>query len=237
MAATPSRQIRDLQRAESRAPSVRRPVLTPPTVDRVPPVPPSPSSGVITATRTPPVTISIESVVTGDDADKMWETYRVNFEPLAELAALQHMFTKEEVLAELENPKIHKIVGWEGAEPVGLGMVTNHLQSVPQISPEFLRSRYPEHAARDAIYYGIFVAVSHAQRGLTLFNRLYTELWQIAAQANGVLAFDISKFNRDAFDTDSLTQRIAASFPKSSVGIADQQTWYVAELPLPIPTP
>lgn len=204
-------------------------------VERVPPVPPSPSSGVNFEARSLPVTISIESVVTGDDAEKMWETYRINFEPLTELAVLQHMFTKDEILGELANPEIHKIVGWEGAEPVGLGMVTNHLASVPQISPEFLRSRYPQHAERNAIYYGIFVAVSQHHRGLTLFNRLYTELWQIAAEDNGVLAFDICKFNRDAFDTDSLTQRIAASFPKSSVSMADQQTWYVAELPHPIP--
>ena len=236
MASPPSRQRPSRERSQTRGRNDPRPVLTPRHRERALPVAPEPAGGSIIE-RYPtkaPVTVSIESVVTGDNAEKLWETYRANFAPLAELAMLQHMFPREEILAELANPRIQKIVGWEGADPVGLGMVTNHLESVPQISPDFLRGRYPDHAARDAIYYGILVAVSQQHRGLTLFNRLYTELWQIAALDGGVLAFDICQFNREAFDTDALTARIASSFPDSSISTVDQQTWYLAELPTPI---
>ncbi|MEQ9162067.1 MAG: hypothetical protein RLN74_05120, partial [Ilumatobacter fluminis] len=78
------------------------------------------------------------------------------------------------------------------------------------------------------------VMVSPDHRGRTLFSRLYTEMWQVPARAGGVLAFDICDFNRMAFDTDSLTQRIADQFPEASVDVVDRQTWYVAELPKPI---
>lgn len=182
-----------------------------------------------------PVTISFESSVTGADAERLWEAYRRNFEPLEELAILQHMFERSEVLEELANPKITKIVGWEGDIAVGIGMLTSHLESVPQISPRYLRAKYPDHAANDTIFYGILVAVSPEHRGLTLFNRLYTEMLQIPARAGGVMAFDICEFNRLAFDADSLMQRVAGSFPGARVDMVDRQTWYVAELPHPLP--
>jgi hypothetical protein len=181
------------------------------------------------------ITITYERSVIGATADALWEAYRANFEPLASLAILQHFYSRDEMLAEFANSRILKIVGWQEDAPVGLAMVTNSLDDVPQISPRFLRDRYPEHAARDAIYFGILVMVAPGLRGMTLFSRLYTELWQVPALAGGVLVFDICEFNRQLFDTDALTGRIASNFPRSAVQILDQQTWYVAELPEPIP--
>lgn len=182
-----------------------------------------------------PISITHESSITGAAAEALWESYRENFEPLAELAILQHLYTRDEMLAEFANPRILKIVGWQGGVPVGLGMVTNSLEDVPQISPRFLRARYPQHAERNTIYFGILVMVAPGLRGRTLFSRLYTELWQVPATAGGVLVFDICDFNRDAFQADALAQRIADSFPRSDLQVLDRQTWYVAELPEPIP--
>lgn len=180
------------------------------------------------------VSITFETVVDGEDAERLYEAYRLNFEPLEELAILQHCFTRDEVLTELADPSITKIVGWEGLTPVGLGMVTNRLESVPQISPRYLRAKYPDHAALDRIFFGILVAVSPEHRGMTLFNRIYLEMWNIPAKAGGVLIFDICEFNRLAFDTDALVGRIGSNFAMSEVGIIDRQTWYAAELPNPI---
>ena len=135
----------------------------------------------------------------------------------------------------MANPRIVKIVGWQGDAPAGLAMVTNSLDDVVDISPAFLRARYPRQAARDAIYVGMLVMVNQPLRGRTLFGRLYTELWQIPALAGGVLVFDMCDFNRTMFDIDALTQRIAETFPHSDVQVLDRQTWYVADLPEPIP--
>ena len=182
-----------------------------------------------------PILITHESTITGREADALWEAYRTNFKPLAELAILQHLYSQDEVLAELANPHITKIVGWVGDEPVGLAMVTNSLEDVPQISPAFLRAKYPDHAARNAIYVGILVMVAPGVRGLTLFGRLSTELWQVPALVGGVLVFDVCDFNREVFGAEKLAQRIADNFPRSAVDVLDRQTWYVAELPEPIP--
>ena len=181
--------------------------------------------------------ITHERHIDGEVAEALWEAYRENFSALAELAMLQHLYPREEILAELANPDILKIVGWQDGRPVGLGMVTNVLEAVPQISPEFLRAKYPEHAARQAIYFGILVMVSPRVRGRTLFGRIYTELWQVPATDGGVLAFDVCEFNRTMFDADALAGRIASQFPRAHVGVVDRQTWYVAELPEPLPQP
>ena len=189
----------------------------------------------VTHVAAAPVTITHELSITGAKAEALWQAYRTNFEPLAELAVLQHFYTRDEVLAELANPRITKIVGWQDGEPVGLAMVTNSLEDVPQISPAFLRAKYPQHAATNTIYFGILVMVAPGSRGRTLFGQLYTELWQVPATAGGVLVFDICEFNRETFGADKLIQRIADNFPRSAVQVLDRQTWYVAELPEPIP--
>src|SRR5262245_9853842 len=57
-----------------------------------------------------PIAITHERCVVGDDAEALWEAYYENFAPLAELAILQHVYPREEILAELANPDILKIV-------------------------------------------------------------------------------------------------------------------------------
>src|SRR5690606_7767558 len=112
---------------------------------------------------------------------------------------------------------ILKLVAWQGGRPIGLGMVTNSLEDVAEVSPPFLRGRYPELAARDAIYVGMVVLVSPRVRGLTVFSRLYTEMWQVPARRRGVLVFDVCEFNRLMFAVEDLAKRIAGNFPRSSV--------------------
>lgn len=184
-----------------------------------------------------PVHVSEERVVTGDVADELWRQYWANFEPLQALAVQKQHSDRDEFLALLANPRVVTFVGWEHDRPVGMAMITNSLEDVPELSPAFLRARFPEQAARDAVYVGIYVMVDPAHRGVTLFHRLYMACWQLAAKARGVLVVDTCQFNRTTFDTDNLAQRIGAGFPNCTVSVIDQQTWYAAELPEPLPEP
>lgn len=184
-----------------------------------------------------PVRISMERTVTGEVADELWRQYWANFAPLRSLAVQKQHSDREEFLALLAHPEVITYVGWEGSRPVGMAMITNSLEDVPELSPDFLRARFPEQAARDAIYVGIYVMVDPEHRGITLFHRLYMECWQLAARARGVLVVDTCEFNRTTFDTDALARRIGEGFPNCTVSILDRQTWYAAELPEPLPDP
>jgi hypothetical protein len=202
-----------------------------------PPVPPAARSGSVLDRHpvAPPISITHERSITGELAEELWEGYLENVEPLAEVAVLRHLDSHDEMLAQFANPRILKLVAWQGARPIGLGMVTNCLEDVVEISPAFLRLKYPEHAARNAIYVGMLVMVSSAQRSLTAFSRLYLELWQVPARAGGILVFDVCDFNRQTFGVDEMSRRIASNFENSSVEVLDRQTWYVAHLPEPLP--
>jgi hypothetical protein len=204
-----------------------------------PPAPPRQDRGSLLDSRppAPPVTVTTERVIAGELADELWAGYLASVGPLAELAVLKHVDSRTDVLALLANPRVVKLVAWQGGRPVGLGMVTNDLETVVEISPAYLRARFPEHAARDAIYVGMLVMVLPGVRGLTVFSRIYHELWNVPAKADGILVFDVCEFNRTMFDTDALTGRIASNFPNSSFDVLDRQTWYVAHLPEPLPTP
>lgn len=182
-----------------------------------------------------PVTITHETVITGHTADVLLAMHLASFAPLDELAIQRQTGDERELRAVFADPRFTKIVAWKLGQPVGLGVLTNHLDLIPELSPAFLRARYPHHAARDAIYIGIYVTVSSEHRGITLFSRITTEMWNVPAKADGILVFDICEFNREMFATDQLTLQIASAFPRSRVSTVDRQTWYVAELPEPVP--
>ena len=184
--------------------------------------------------ESPAVDITYETMVEGADAELLWQHYWANFEPLADVSVQRQVSDYEEMIELFANPRVLKIVAREAGRPVGFVMITNSLEDVPELSPRFLRRRYPEHAARDSIYVGIYVAVEPSHRGITLSYRLYLECWQLVANQSGVLVIDVCEFNRRTFDTDVLLRQIARAFPNSNVAELDRQTWYGMELPEPM---
>jgi hypothetical protein len=178
--------------------------------------------------------MSRELAIEGDRAETLWEMYRDAFAPLESLAIQQHLWSREEILAELANEDIVKFVGWSDDLPVGMAMLTRNLDIVPMISPTFLRNRFPDHAARDAIFYGIMIFVRHGYRGKTLFARLGTHVAQETARSSGVILFDICSFNRENGSVDENLGRLARPFVNSSMSMVDQQSWFAVDLPSPL---
>lgn len=175
-----------------------------------------------------------ELVIDGERAEALWEMYREAFVPLEALAVQQHLWSKREIIDELANDQIVKFVGWNGDTPVGMCMITHNLELVPMISPSFLRLRFPEHARRDAIFYGIMIFVSTGYRGKTLFARLGTHMAQETALHSGVVLFDMCSFNRENGSLDVNLGRLARPFAHSSMSLVDQQSWFAVELPEPL---
>jgi hypothetical protein len=177
-----------------------------------------------------------ELVIDGDRAEALWEMYREAFEPLETVAIQQHLWSKEDVLAELADDRIVKFIVSNDDGPVGMCMITNSLDLVPMISPVFLRSLYPQHAERDAIFYGIMIFVKAGSRGRTTFARLGAHMAQEAALSGGVVVFDMCRFNRESRALDDNLLRLSAPFKNSSMSVVDQQTWLAVELPEPLAT-
>jgi hypothetical protein len=163
----------------------------------------------------------------------LWRHYEDAFAPLRELALLNHLYDRDSFEKLADDPSVHKVIGWSRGVPVGLGMVTSHLEVVPQISPPFLRRRFPDHGDRNAIFFGILVFVAPHHRSTTMFARIVTGMGQVTAEHDGVIVFDVSHHNQ-TLGVDEQLERVASWFPSSRFSQIDTQAYYAAELPRPI---
>lgn len=179
--------------------------------------------------------ITIENRVDPALIPELWRIYSDSFEPLREVALLDHCYSREVFDDLIRDERVFKVIGWLEGRPVGVAAVTNQLEKVPQISPPFLRRRYPEHAARNAIYFGVFVCVDESVRMSSMFARLLAGIGQVAAAHGGVIVFDVSAHNCEA-KVDQMIGKVAGWFDDSTFARIDAQYYFAAELPRPLQT-
>ncbi len=137
-----------------------------------------------------------ETVLTGAPAKALYRLYRPAFEPLKVRSAARQVLTRSEFLDQMRDERIDKYVAWEnGSEPIGMITLTRDLESVPWISPEYFAARYPDHWARNAVYYlGIILAHprNHTARFLDTIVRLSLEP---LANDRALIAYDMCHYN------------------------------------------
>lgn len=133
-------------------------------------------------------------------SDQLWPIYATAFEPLRTQAAARHVLTRSEFDAELDDPRITVYVATDDDRPLGLATLTNDLDAVPWISPDYYRSRYPEEAARQAIYYIPFACTDTSRARPGVFWLLTQAFCAPAVETAGVLAYDICASNNASLD-------------------------------------
>lgn len=175
--------------------------------------------------------VTVERVPARESWTDLWDLYFDAFEPLQELALLNHLYPRADFEAMLADERVSKLIAWVEGAPVGLAMITNELELVPQISPRFLHARYPEQAADRAVFFGIMVFVADSHRRSTTFARLIAGMGQITAEASGVVVFDICRHNLAAIELDKQIASISRWFPGSSFEQIDEQHYFAATLP------
>ena len=194
-------------------------------------MPPTPSSPPATTARRRHAVVTAEHLPDRSGWDALWEMYADAFEPLQELALLCHLYPRDEFEALLADDRIIKIIARADGVPVGMAMVTNELAIVPQISPPFLHKRYPDEAARSAVFFGIMVFVAESHARSSVFPRLVAGMGQVTAEASGVIVFDICRHNLDTLDLHRQIETIAHWFPGATFDRIDEQAYFGARLP------
>ncbi len=71
------------------------------------------------------------------------------------MAALDPLRDVEDLLRLLARPRVTKALAWSEGELVGVSFVTNDIDSVPGISAEFFRARYPTETDDGTLWYVI----------------------------------------------------------------------------------
>ncbi len=171
--------------------------------------------------------ITLESTIDDTAIETFYRLYLAAFEPLRTRAAARHVLTAEEFAADMRDPRIDKyVVRDDAGDPVGLTTLATDLAAVPWISPEHLAARYPEHAARGAVYY-LGVTLVHPTRGRGAFALATEAVTRRRTEDRAVCGYDVCAVN----DAGHLGRSLAKIFQRDRVSLQrmDVQTYYAAD--------
>jgi hypothetical protein len=127
--------------------------------------------------------------------DECYAWYREAFEPLLTAAAGRHMLTPGEFAAEMADERIDKYVARVEDRAVGLTTLTNDLTSVPWIEPVFYLDRYPDEAARGALFYLGFTLIDPSADTFGVFKEMMDAFCRRVTAVRGVCGFDFCDYN------------------------------------------
>jgi hypothetical protein len=154
-------------------------------------------SGAPTMT-TDPIVVTAESTIDSGTAEAVWDLYRVAFGDLQERAAARHLLNWRDFALEVLDTRVVKYVArTTGGRIAGLCTLSNDLDTVPWISPELYRARYPAHFARRAVFYCGIAMVHPDARSTSAFPDMLAAFGRDIAAAGGILAADMCRVNVD----------------------------------------
>jgi len=169
-------------------------------------------------------------VVPAEEAKRLYPHYEAAFGPLREAAAARHVLTLGEFVEEMEDPRIDKWVATAEADDsfLGLSTLARDLEAVPWASPDYYAARYPEHAARDAIWYLGFTMTSSGVQQNGVFAAMLTAMTEAAVEARVVVGWDMCGANIASGLNAAIMARLAEAAAAPSAQI-DVQTYYSAD--------
>ncbi len=178
------------------------------------------------------IRVSVELTIETDQMEVFYEMYLTAFGSLRTKAVGRQVLTHEEFVAEMADPRVWKYIAWDDQDkPQALSTLTRALDTIPWISPEYFAARYPEHTARNAVYYLGFVLTRPKIGGHLVLLRLLSAVIEQLAADRAVCGFDICLVNNAtmhfARQLGTLTRRQAGASTES----IDTQTYYSTTFP------
>jgi hypothetical protein len=181
----------------------------------------------VTSADTQQVPITVETAIDPATAEAFYDLYRAAFGELQAEAVARQLLHRDEFLEEMHDPRVHKYVAWgPDGEPIGMSTLTNHLETVPWISPAYFERHYPEAFARGAVYYVGFTLVRSADRRQRVFGAMVAAMGEVLAAERAVVGWDICAFNDDGFGFGEHTARLLGRSGDVTVRPIDRQTYY-----------
>lgn len=172
--------------------------------------------------------VTIEAAVDDVHAEEFYQLYLAAFGPMRTRAAARQVLHRDEFMADMTDSRVHKYVGWHEGRPITLATMTHHLETVPWISPDFYRARFPEHAARNAIFYLGFILAHPSSQVHQALEQMVEVGVRRLVEAHAVCAFDVCAYNDI---TRSFTARMTQMLHRHSevrVMRLDNQQYYGA---------
>lgn len=165
---------------------------------------------------------------TSGTPESFYALYLNAFGPLRTRAAARQVLHRHEFFAEMTDPRVWKYVAWsaDGA-PIAMATMTKRLETVPWISPEYFQNLFPDHAARDAIYYLGFTLVDPRNRDSRVFEEMFRLGMRRLIDDRAVCAWDLCAYNRDLGFAERI-ETLLHRWADLEVFEVDAQTYYAA---------
>ena len=190
--------------------------------------------------RLKPVSITVETHIDLDTAQSLYEFYLEEFGELATKAVARQVLHKHEFMDAMDDERVHKYLARDQqGQVVAMCTLTSHLETVPWVSPAYFTHRYPEHAARGAVYYLGFVLVRRQCRRSRLFRQLIERVVEVLVSERAVCSYDICGLNDDHMLGGNI-EALLHGISDVEVAPVDAQTYYTAMFtgdPHPTETP
>jgi hypothetical protein len=182
------------------------------------------------ATGIPSTTIRTIGAVDDVTAHRFYQLYLETFGELAIRAVNRHLLRREEFLAVMVDPRIDKIVieDDETHELIAMCTLTNHLETVDWVSPEYFAHHYPDHWSRGAVYYLGFSLVASRRRRAALFTELMQHVTRTLVAKDAMCSYDICMFNNETIGLGDAVKAIVTTTAPVDVRAVDTQTYYTA---------
>jgi hypothetical protein len=175
--------------------------------------------------------VSVETVLTGADADAAWQTYRDSLAPLSGVAAMKQTLSEAELRRVVGDARIRKYVGRDEAGQVVAVLTLTTELSTENISTTFFRGRYPEHHAAGRLHYLGFLVVRPEAQARGLIMMLVARVTGDLEDAGGVVAFDVCGYNDETFAFARLCRLVSSRTRPTNLVTLDVQTYYAMEVP------
>jgi hypothetical protein len=181
-------------------------------------------------TREPSTTIRTLTEIDDVTARRFYALYVETFGELAIRAVNRHLLRRDEFMAVMVDPRIDKIVIEDDTthELIAMCTLTNHLETVDWVSPEYYAHHFPDHWARGAVYYLGFSLVSSRRRRTQLFTELTAHVTRTLVAMDAMCSYDICMFNNETVGLGDAIESIVTSTAPVDVRAVDTQTYYTA---------
>jgi len=173
--------------------------------------------------------LTIEPVIDDETAERFYKLYVDTFGDLATRAVARQLLHEHEFMEEMRDCRVDKILVWDdNDEAIGMCTLTNHLETVPWISPDYFAYHYPDHAARSAVYYLGFIMVAQGHRRGHMFMAMIRRVVEIINAENGMCAYDICGYNDEVLGLSHATASLLRSLGNFETEAIDTQMYYRA---------
>jgi hypothetical protein len=174
------------------------------------------------------IPITVETVVGDATAARYYELYRSTFGELETKAVARQLLHEDEFLEEMRDARVHKYVAWDGEQAIGMSTLTKDLATVPWISPGYFAHHYPEHTARNAVYYLGFTLVHTQRRRARVFQAMIQEIVQVLIEDRAVCGYDLCSHNDHGLGLGASIEKLLHGASEVTVRPVDVQTYYAA---------